>query len=76
MNPPTANPTKLICICVTIIAIISALTGAFLLWKGYAGGELLASQSGIAIGGLLGIVSQNRNATPSPTTEPIITPIP
>lgn len=56
---PTSH-VRFICICVTILASLCAVIGGFLLWKGYSGGEVLVSQIGTAIGGLLGVLSQNR----------------
>lgn len=71
-NPsPIISHVRFIVGAVTILAAISALSGSFLLWKGFAGGELLCSQVGVAIGGLLTMLSQRpQQAAPPANQEP------
>ncbi len=53
----------MVVICVTILASQAAITGAFLLWKGYAGGGELVVTLNTAISGLIGFLG-GRATTP------------
>lgn len=55
---------RFIVAAITILAMTCAILGAFLMWKGYAGGELLAAQVSTAIGGLLTMLSQRPQGLP------------
>lgn len=51
--------------CITLLALASALCGAFLLWKGYNGGGELVMTVNTAIAGMVGFLGQQK---PLPTT--------
>lgn len=59
--PLSQSHVRFIVGAVTILAVICVLCGSWLLWKGFAGGELLVAQVGTAIGGLLTMLSQSRS---------------
>lgn len=73
-TPAPISHVKFIVGCVTILALFCASVGGFLLWKGYAGGELLCAQVGTAIGGLLTMLSQKPQQPQPPTTVSVGTP--
>ncbi len=56
------NHTPMVVICVTILASQAALTGAFLLWKGFAGGGELVVTLNTAISGLIGFLGGRATA--------------
>lgn len=64
-TPAPTNHVRFIVGCVTILASLSCIGGSWLLWKGFSGGELLCSQVGTAIGGLLGMLSQRQQQQPT-----------
>jgi hypothetical protein len=68
------NHVRYIVTCVAILAALCIVAGAFLLWKGYSGGDVLISSASTAIGGLLGVLSMtNRTGldplSPHPPTK-------
>lgn len=69
---PVKNHTPLVVICVTFLATIASTTGAFLLWKGFAGGGELVVTLNTAISGLIGFLGGRATASP-PLTPPDIT---
>lgn len=76
------TPVKFIIGCITALAMVSALCGGFLLWKGYAGGGELVMTVNTAIAGMIGFLS-NRPAprpgdppTPVNITNPPSDPVP
>lgn len=69
-TPP--SHTKFVVVCVTVLASQAALTGAFLLWKGFAGGGELVITLNTAISGLIGFLG-GKGTTQPPTTPPDIT---
>lgn len=70
MSDPTqpANHVKFIIGCITTLALTSALCGAWLLWKGFAGGGELVMTVNTAIAGMIGFLS-NRRPEPTPPAE-------
>lgn len=46
--------------CVTLLGLVFAGIGGFLLWKGYQSGELFVGGATTGLGGLLGIISNPR----------------
>jgi hypothetical protein len=73
-TPAPISHVRFIVGCVTVLALFSAGAGAWLLWKGFAGGELLCSQVGVAIGGLLAMLSQRPQSPSAPTAAQVGTP--
>lgn len=63
---PVPNNVRYVCTCVTVLALACAIIGGWLLWKGFAGGEVLVAQIGTAIGGLLGVIAQRPVSEPKP----------
>lgn len=73
MNPP--DHTRFVVGCVTAIAIITAICGAWLLWKGFAGGGECIMTANTAVGGLIGFLSsRGRQVSPPSTTTAISSP--
>ncbi len=68
---PIQGHVRFIVGAVTILASLSAMIGGWLLWKGFAGGELLCSQVGVAIGGLLTMLSQRPQQQQQPATASV-----
>lgn len=66
--PPT-NHTRLIILCITVLAAIAGACGTWLLWKGFAGGEGLAQTLNTAIAGMLGFLA-HKSASPPPSSPP------
>lgn len=67
------NHVRFVIGCITILAGLASLAGAFLLWRGYSGGSELVMTVNTAIAGMIGFLS-NRQQTPeppkpTPTTE-------
>lgn len=68
LNPtPRPDHTRFIVGCVSILGAFSGILGAFLLWKGYAGGGELIMTVNTAIAGLIGFLSNSRKETLSTT---------
>jgi hypothetical protein len=65
MNPSPVTHVRFIIGCITLLALASALCGAFLLWKGYNGGGELVMTVNTAIAGMVGFLGQQK---PPPTT--------
>jgi hypothetical protein len=59
------NHVRFIIGCIAWLATISALAGAWLLWKGFAGGGELVMTVNTAIAGMIGFLS-NRQPPPPP----------
>lgn len=59
------NHVRFIIGCITILALTSAMAGAWLLWKGFTGGGELVMTVNTAIAGMIGFLS---NRQPSPQT--------
>ncbi len=74
-NSQTPSHTRMVVICVTILASQAALTGAFLLWKGYQGGGELVVTLNTAISGLIGFLGGRATVPPKPVDEPVTTTI-
>ena len=72
--PPTTH-VRFIIGCITLLAVISALAGAWLLWKGFAGGGELVMTVNSAVAGMIGFLS-NRPATPPLAVPPAPNPAP
>ncbi len=51
------NHTRFIIACITFISSLAALCGAWLLWKGFAGGGELVMTVNTAIAGMIGFLS-------------------
>lgn len=63
------NHTALIVICITVMGMTAALSGSWLLWKGFAGGGELVITLNTAIGVLGGFLGgRAMNQPPSSTT--------
>lgn len=72
---PPVNHVKFIIGCITALALTSALCGAWLLWKGFAGGGELVMTVNTAIAGMIGFLS-NRRPEPTPAdAQPATTPL-
>ena len=75
-SPPPSH-TKIVVLCVTFLASLAAVTGAFLLWKGFAGGGELVITLNTAISGLIGFLGGRAMPPPSnmkisnPPDEPV-----
>lgn len=63
------NHVRFIIGCITLLALVSALCGAWLLWKGFAGGGELVMTVNTAIAGMVGFLA-NRQSPPPPTIPP------
>lgn len=63
MNP--TNHVRFIIGCITLLATLSALAGAWLLWKGFAGGGELVMTVNTAIAGMIGFLSNRQPQTAS-----------
>lgn len=61
------NHVRFVIGCITLLAMVSSIAGAFLLWKGFAGGEALVMTVNTAIAGMIGFLSNRQ--TPPPTTS-------
>lgn len=70
---PTKNHTPLVVICVTFLATIASTTGAFLLWKGFAGGGELVVTLNTAISGLIGFLGGRAASPTAAQPQPDIT---
>lgn len=66
MNQPN-NHVRFIIGCITLIAMTGCICGAWLLWKGFAGGGELVMTVNTAIAGMIGFLS---NQPKPPTTTP------
>lgn len=65
-EPPSDN-IRLAIICIASLSALFAVLGAFLLWKGYSGGDVLVSTAGTSVGGLVGMLSmRQRQEMPHP----------
>lgn len=75
MNEVTApaNHVRFVIGCITALAMVSALCGGFLLWKGYAGGGELVMTVNTAIAGMIGFLS-NRQTPPLGPTQVTVPP--
>ncbi len=62
-----SNHVRFVIGCITALAMISALCGGFLLWKGFNGGGELVMTVNTAIAGMIGFLS---NQTKPPQTTP------
>jgi hypothetical protein len=62
MNP--TSETKFIVGCITLISLVCAVIGGFLLLKGFQSGELLVGIAGSGGGGLVGMLSMQRRVNP------------
>lgn len=64
------NHVRFVIGCITMLAMVSALCGGFLLWKGFAGGGELVMTVNSAVAGMIGFLS-NRPVPPPAVTESI-----
>lgn len=64
------NHVRFIIGCITALAMVSALCGAWLLWKGFAGGGELVMTVNTAIAGMIGFLSNRQPNQPGPGDPP------
>jgi hypothetical protein len=64
--PPQTSPRiiALVTICITFLATLFSLAGAYLLWKGFQSGELLVGGALTAAGTLGALLSSTRTTAP------------
>lgn len=74
MNPP--QNVRFIIGCITLLAFTAALCGAWLLWKGFAGGGELVMTVNTAIAGMIGFLSNRQQPPPPKPPEPLDPPHP
>lgn len=60
--------TRFIVGCITALGALAAITGAWLLWKGFAGGGELVVTLNSAISGLVGFLGGRQMNAPATTT--------
>ena len=65
MNQPACN-VRLAILCISALAGLCAILGAFLCWKGYTGGDVLINVATGAVGGLVGMISTRNSPLPPP----------
>lgn len=66
-EPPPHDNIRLAIYCIAILGGLSSCLGAFLLWKGYSGGDVMVNIASTSVAGLVGMLSmRQRQELPIP----------
>jgi hypothetical protein len=72
MNP---RIVYLVVICITVLSMAAGACGAWLVSKGYQGGELMIGTCGTGLGGLIAMLSSTRTTPAGSTSDPLKTEV-
>lgn len=71
MNQANNRVVYLVVICITFVSMAAGACGAWLVAKGYQGGEILLTTMGTGLGGLIALLSSTGpRQSPPPPAEP------